>query len=90
MGTIYQATNWLYTGLSQAMFLYDIGDGRPRHSRSLSHAYGTRSVRYFRGQGVDIRLVPQSQKHRYIYFLDLGWRDRLQPQVLPYPKQEDQ
>src|SRR5208283_2113355 len=27
IGTIYQATNWLYTGLSSATPLYDIGDG---------------------------------------------------------------
>ena len=89
LGKIYQATNWLYTGLSEATPLYDIGDGRARHSRSLSHAYGTRSVRYFLRRGIDVRLVPQSQKHRYIYFLDPGWRDRLQSPLLPYPKQED-
>lgn len=40
-GTIYQASNWLYTGLSYAMPLYDLGDGRVRHTRSLSHVYGT-------------------------------------------------
>jgi len=41
VGTIYQATNWLYTGVSQAMPLYDLGDGVARHSRSLAHAFGT-------------------------------------------------
>jgi hypothetical protein len=40
-GTIYQATNWTYTGLSEAMPYYDLGDGVARHSRSLSHAFGT-------------------------------------------------
>ena len=40
-GTIYQATNWDYTGLSLAMPIYDLGDGRLRHSRSLSYANGT-------------------------------------------------
>ena len=35
VGTIYQATNWLYTGLSEPMPLYDLGDGQERHSRSL-------------------------------------------------------
>ena len=28
-GTIYQATNWIYTGLSTAMPSYDLGDGVP-------------------------------------------------------------
>jgi len=38
LGTIYQATGWLYTGLSQATPMYDIGDGVPRHSGGLAHS----------------------------------------------------
>ena len=53
-GGIYMATGWLYTGLSEAMPLYDIGDGQLHHSRSLSHAYGTHSMRYFHSHGVHI------------------------------------
>ena len=86
MGTIYQASNWLYTGLSDAMPLYDPGDGRLRHSRSLSHACGTNSVRHFADHGVEIKVVQQSRKHRYIHFLDPAWRPRLQVPVYPYPK----
>ena len=85
-GTIYQASNWLYTGLSDATPLYDIGDGRARHSRSLAHAYGTHSVAHFRRHGVPIRVVPQVAKHRYFYFLDPSWRSRLRVPALPYPK----
>ena len=87
-GTIYQATNWVYTGLSQATPLYDLGDGKPRHSRSLSHALGTHSVKYLRARGVPVRLVPQQAKHRYLYFLDRGWQDQLRAPVVPYPKSE--
>ncbi len=87
-GTIYQATNWLYTGLSEAMSLYDVGDGAPRHSRSVAHAYGTHSVRYLTGQGVPVKLVPQARKHRYVYFIDPAWRSRLRMPELPYPKRE--
>lgn len=86
VGTIYQATGWTYTGLSEAMPLYDIGDGKFRHSRSLAHAYGTHSVRHFQNHGVAITTVPQSPKHRYLYFLDCGWRPRLNASALPYPK----
>ena len=88
VGTIYQATNWLYTGLSEPMPLYDIGDGNVRHSRSLSHAYGSHSVKHFAKHGVNVRLVPQSPKYRYVYFLDSTWRSRLRAPVLPYPKME--
>ena len=92
LGIIYQATNWLYTGLSSAMPLYDIGDGKPRHSRSLSHAYGTHSVRHFEQHGVPVTLMAQSAKHRYVYFLGNRRQRRkmsklLKWPVLPYPKE---
>jgi hypothetical protein len=86
VGTIYQATGWAYTGLSQATPLYDIGDGKARHSRSLSHAFGTHGLAYFKSHGMDVKLVPQQAKHRYVYFLDRGWQHRLKGLALPYPK----
>jgi hypothetical protein len=86
VGTIYQATGWVYTGLSQATPLYDLGDGRARHSRSLSHAFGTHGLAYFRSHGIGVKLVPQQAKHRYLYFLDPFWRSRVMPPVLAYPK----
>jgi len=87
-GTIYQATNWLYTGLSSAIPLYDIGDGIARHSRSLAHELGSHSLKHFAANGLDVKMVPQSAKHRYIYFLNDDWRSRLEVAVLPYPKKE--
>lgn len=87
-GTIYQATNWLYTGLSSATPLYDIGDGILHHSRSLAHSLGSHSIRYLTSQGIDVKTVPQSAKHRYVYFLDQSWRSQLMVPVLPYPKKE--
>ncbi|MGD0855964.1 MAG: DNA methyltransferase [Dehalococcoidia bacterium] len=88
LGTIYQATGWLYSGLSSAMPLYDLGDGVPRHSRSVAHTYGSHSVRYFAKHGVDIKRIPQAAKHRYIYFLDASLRSRLKVPLQPYPKKE--
>ena len=88
LGTIYQATNWLYTGLSSATPLYDIGDGTLHHSRSLAHQLGSHSIHYLTLQGINVRTVPQSAKHRYIYFLDESWRSRLTVPVLSYPKRE--
>jgi hypothetical protein len=87
-GTIYQATNWLYTGLSSATPLYDIGDGMLHHSRSLAHELGSHSIRYLTSQGINARIVPQQAKHRYIYFLDESWKSRLAVPVLPYSKKE--
>jgi len=86
LGIIYQATGWLYTGLSEAMPLYDVGDGKLRHSRSLSHAFGTHSIQHFARHGIAVKLAPQSAKHRYVYFLDPSWQHQLLVPVLPYPK----
>ena len=89
MGTIYQATNWLYTGRSGAMPLYDLGDGIPRHSRSLAQTYGTHSKKNFEANGIDVRTIPQEAKHRYLIFLDQSWRSRLRVPTLAYPKKDD-
>jgi hypothetical protein len=86
VGTIYQSTNWVYTGLSSATPLYDIGDGILHHSRSLAHRLGTHSIRYLSSQGIDVKTVPQFPKHRYVYFLDESYCSRLMVPVLPYPK----
>ncbi len=87
-GTIYQAANWVYTGLSEAIPLYDIGDGIPRHSRTFSHAIGSHSKRYLADNGITVREIPQSAKHRYVYFIEKRWRTRLCVPELPYPKKE--
>jgi len=86
LGVIYQASNWLYTGLSAPTPLYDLGDNIPRHSRSVAHAFGTHSLEYFARQGMCVKLVSQLPKYRYLYFLDPRWHPRLKVPVLPYPK----
>ena len=88
VGTIYQAAGWLYTGLSSATPLYDIGDGKARHSRSVAQVLGSHSIEHFARHGLEIKLVPQERKHRYVYFLDPAWRSRVEAPVLPYPKKE--
>ena len=88
LGIIYQATGWVYTGLSSATPLYDIGDGILHHSRSLAHELGSHSIRYLTLQGINAKIVPQSSKHRYIYFLDESYRHRLAVPGMPYPKKE--
>ena len=89
VGTIYQATGWVYTGLSSPMSMYDLGDGVLRHSRSLGYSFGSHSKKHFQASGVPIRAVTQSPKHRYIRFLDHAYRRRLSVPVVDYPKLED-
>jgi hypothetical protein len=90
VGTIYQASSWLYTGLSEAMPKFDLGDGIPRHSRSLSHAFGSHSLKYFSDCGLSVKVLPQLPKHRYIYLLDQSLKARITAPILPYPKKENE
>ena len=87
-GTIYQAANFQYAGLSQATPLYDAGDGVLRHSRSFSHIFGTRDRKHFSDSGISLKVVTPLPKYRYVYFLDPAWRGRLLVPTLPYPKKE--
>ena len=86
VGTIYQATGWVYTGLSQPAWLLDLGDGIPRHTRSVGHAFGTRSIKHFAACGVPIRVIGQKAKHRYVYFIDPVLRDRLRVPAQSFPR----
>lgn len=89
IGTIYQATNWLYTGTSERTPLLDFGDGVPRHTRTVAHNLGTHSAAHFAAHGITVEKVPQVPKHRYILFLDRTWQPRLRVGPLPYPKRAE-
>ena len=86
LGIVYMAGNWTYTGISEPSVLYDLGDGVGRHSRTFGHALGTRSLRYLRRHGTRVSPIQQPGKHRYLYFLDKAWSDKLNVPVRPYPK----
>jgi hypothetical protein len=88
VGTIYQATGWLYTGLSEATPKFDVGDGIVRHSRSFSHALGSHSLKYLAECGLDVKVIPQQPKHRYIYLTDQSLKSQITTQIRPYPKNE--
>ena len=81
-GVVYQATNWLYTGLSAVAKDLTV-DGVALHSRSVS-----RSRNAYRDK---VKTVPRSRKHRYIHLIGnrkekRAMREALRYQVLPYPK----
>jgi hypothetical protein len=88
-GGIYRAVGFLYLGQSTAMPKYQLPDGSTYHSRSLSHSFGTHSVRHFQSHGVMVVLVPQVSKFTYVALIDPAWRDRLWRPPQPYPKGDD-
>jgi hypothetical protein len=87
-GGIYRAAGFLYLGQSTAMPKYQLPDGRAYHSRSLSHGFGTHSLRHFQSHGVKVELVPQAAKFTYVALIDPTWRERRLRPPQPYPKRE--
>lgn len=85
-GYIYQATNWIYTGLSaKRTERYDI-ENPNKHSKSVTDKKG---VDY---QSLAVRERPQ--KHRYIYFIGNKYqiknlKNQLKYEIKPYPKGEN-
>lgn len=68
IGYIYQATNWIYTGLhggnSELMI-----DGKVQHPKSVFNKYGTHGLENLKAMGVKAEKIIQGKKHRYVYFL---------------------
>ncbi len=76
VGTIYQAMNWVYTGVSQSSFSVLL-NGRWEHPRTVNASRGTI-------KGLQVRQDPK--KHRYLMPLDKETRAQIEPLRKPYPK----
>lgn len=92
LGVVYQATNFMYTGMS-ARFR----DPRVRgleHQHHTSYAHGLSNREVVEKYGADrVYFVERSRKHRYVIFLGSRSERRsmmaaLRYEVLPYPKEE--
>lgn len=82
VGTIYQATNWVYTGMSTGDVVWQCEDGSVLHPRTT----GWDKTKLPPG-----RFRPSPGKHRYVTFiggpaLRRSTRRALRWQSLPYPK----
>jgi hypothetical protein len=90
IGVIYQATNFIYTGLSDAHKEWRI-IGRNTHSKNVCKAY-TLDERKEKN-GTVFEQVDRPQKHRYIYFVGnktfkKKMLSKLKYSIEPYPKGE--
>lgn len=86
LGKIYQAGNWIYTGMSEAV-KYPVLNGRVTHPRTLSKEFLNKLKR----KGIiqkrqDLKFVAQKGKFRYLLPLDDEMRERIEPLRRPYPK----
>lgn len=85
LGTIYQATNWLYTGMTTSDYVYQPTNGPAMHPRTTGRT---------KGELPPGRWVPSPAKHRYVTFLGSATQRRalmaeLHWRPLPYPKGSD-
>lgn len=65
VGTIYQATNWIYTGLSAKRTNWTI-EGINKHCQTIADKYTSKELREKFGN--KFKLVERPRKHRYVYF----------------------
>lgn len=89
LGIVYQATNWIYTGLSAKRTNWTI-DGMEQHCQTLADKYTSMEIREKFGE--KFSLVQRSRKHRYVYINAKSKKrkkellGKLKYPVLPYPK----
>ena len=80
-GGIYQATNWIYTGTTDASPRIYYGS-RWRHPVAIYRA--VEAGKLSKKHGLPEKIVPG--KHRYLYPLDKKMKHQIEPLRRPYPK----
>ena len=65
LGIVYQATNWIYTGLSAKRTNWII-EGCNKHCQTIADKYTVKEIR--EKYGDKFTTVDRPRKHRYIYF----------------------
>ncbi len=88
MGTIYQATNWIYTGKTANECGIRLNN-KLTHRRTLNRRYGTSNIEWLR-KNIDpnAEIVRGKYKHKYIYAVDKGLLKLCESLKKPYPKKE--
>ncbi len=89
VGYVYQATNFLYTGLSANRVDWTVKGLEHKHSKTLSDGMTLESIK--EKYGDDFYYAERSRKHRYIYFHGTKQQKKLLKSLLkyntePYPK----
>lgn len=90
VGTVYQATNWIYTGLSDRHVEWRLDGKAGSHSRHIFDTHGgVEGAKKFYGER--LQKHERSRKHRYVFFRGSKTRrkelnKKLRYRVKPYPK----
>jgi hypothetical protein len=84
LGIVYQATNWIYTGLSAKRTDWTV-EGIDKHGHTWADKYSASQMRELYGERFS--LVQRSRKHRYVFINAKGARRKELMSLLRY-KQE--
>ena len=82
IGAIYQAMNWIFTGMSGAGEIYQLLDGSFVDPRRYN-GHGHNKPRTIPSGA---KLIKTPGKYRYLYPLDSAMRKQIEPLRKPYPK----
>jgi len=88
IGYVYQATNWIYTGLSAKRTNWTV-EGIDKHCQTIADKYTSKQLKELYGD--KFTLVDRPRKHRYVYFNCNRRRKKellkkLKYEIKPYPK----
>ena len=88
IGTIYQATNWIYEGMVKAGEKLNIYvDGEKVHHRTFTKdSSPTDALNDLKRRGHTVEVVETNGKQKYLFPFDRKLRKRLLMSALPYPK----
>lgn len=95
-GYIYQATNWVYTGIGgMGSKVYVTKDGKELHNRTVNIGDGGKYRKELYDKGIIVSEYETTGKARYYYFLGNKktvneMRKLLRFEILPYPKGANQ
>lgn len=89
LGTIYQASNWMYTGSRSGAAAF-IVNGKRMHYKTVVSQGWKNNEKWLR-EHVDPNAieVQSGDKHKYLFFFDRKTRKRLSHLAKPYPKQSE-
>jgi hypothetical protein len=85
-GGIYQATNWIYEGVTAAGTTAYIVNGKKTHKRSLAKLGRTTQENIKNKLGKSVKMYTSRGKHKYIYVLDKDMYEKIKQRAKKYPK----
>lgn len=101
-GTIYQATNWIYTGITESNSANNpfIINGKIKHKKSLEKFIKKSKLSKSNSELSNLEIIqnyldknayvmPSKGKYKYLYPLTKQMRKQIEPLRKPYPKNPD-